>query len=153
MTLIGRILVISGISFMFIAYSQFIPTSLSTPLIAGYVKNHFIREVTFGLTLACMTIYLTFNAKNIYDCRRVAALGSIVVMPFWVAWTFGWSTGGISDVWGDSISPNGAYMIHVPQISLFLSGLLFLFSGLRNRVKTITDSSSNVQIQAQNNNV
>lgn len=135
MSLFGRILVISGVLFMFIAYSQFIPTSLSTPLIADYIKNHFIREVTFGLTLACLTIYFTAIAKTLSDWRRVAILGSIVVLPFWVAWSFGWSTGGISDVWGDAISPNGAYSIHVPQIFLFYSGLLVLYIGLRKRSK------------------
>ncbi|MCF6433732.1 hypothetical protein [Leisingera sp. MMG026] len=140
MTLLGRILIISGISFMFIAYSQFIPTSLSTPLIADYVKNHFIREVTFGLTLASITIYFTFKAQTLQDWRRVSILGTIVVIPFWVAWTFGWSTGGISEVWGDSISPNGAYMIHVPQITLFFSGLAVLFFSLRKKAATSAHS-------------
>ncbi len=132
MTLIGKILIVTGIALMFLAYSNFLPTSLSTPKLADYVKNHFVREVIFGLALACLTIYLTINTSSTHEWLKVAVLGSIVVLPFWVASAFGWSTGGLQEVWGDNIKPNAAYMLHGTQTALFYIGVGVLFFGVKN---------------------
>lgn len=132
MIFVGRILTITAVLLIFVAYSLFIPTSLSTPLIADYIKNHFVREIIFGLTLAILAIYSVIRAKSPSDLRQTALLGSLVVLPFWVAWAFGWSTGGIEDVWGDKVTSNGAYTLHIPQVLLFYSGLVTMFVCLRN---------------------
>lgn len=132
MSILGKILVIAGIALMFLAYSNFVPTSLSTPKLADYIKNHFVREVIFGLALACLTIYLTVIAADPSDWIKVAALGSIVVLPFWIASLFGWSTGGLHEVWGENINPRAAYVLHGAQVALFYGGLVILFFGVRN---------------------
>jgi len=132
MLLTGRILVVVSIGLMFLAYSNFVPTSLSSNQIADYVKNHFVREVIFGLTLAVYTIVLAFGAMTMDQWIRIAIVGSIVVLPFWIAALFGWSTGGIAEVWGDRINPNGAYMLHGPQVLLFYLGLAILFFSIQD---------------------
>ncbi len=132
MLLTGRILVVLSIGLMFLAYSNFVPTSLSSDQIADYVKNHFVREVIFGLTLAIYTIVLAFGPMTMEQWTRIAIAGSIVVLPFWIAVAFGWSTGGIEAVWGDRINPSGAYMLHGPQVGLFYLGLVILFFSIQD---------------------
>jgi hypothetical protein len=130
MLLAGRILIALSISLMFFAYSNFAPTALGSDQLADYVKNHFIREMIFGCTLALLVIALTVTAKDKGKWLQIAVLGSIVVLPFWVAWSFGWSVGGIEAVWGTEIDASGAYSLHIPQVSLFYLGLTLLWFSL-----------------------
>jgi hypothetical protein len=112
---------------MFLAYSNFAPTALSSDGIADYVKNHFFREMIFGTALAVWTIKTALQPVNTTNLIRLLLLGSIVVLPFWVASLFGWSTGGIEEVWGDSLRPNGAYFLHGPQTAMFFAGIALLW--------------------------
>ena len=130
---IGKTLAIFGLLTLPFAYSNFLPTSLSSDLLPDYIKNHFIREVTFGLTLVGFTVFTITRPLTQKTFRTIALLGSAVVVPFWIAWTFGWSVGGMEAVWGEAIDASGAYMIHVPQASLFFIGLAFLWAELRKQ--------------------
>jgi len=126
---IGRLLVVVSIGLLFLAYSNFAPTALSSAKVADYVKNHFVREIIFGAALAAWTIRLALQPIDATRWRQIAVLGSIVILPFWVAALFGWSTGGIEEVWGESLGPGGAYALHGPQVVMFYLGLALLRSG------------------------
>lgn len=130
MLLTGRILVVVSIGLMFLACSNFVPTALTSKTIADYVKNHFVREVIFGLCLAILTIYLTLTPLDEFQVVKIAVLGSVVVLPFWIATAIGWSTGGLEDVWGDNIKPQSAYLLHGAQVIMFYIGLLAMTVGV-----------------------
>ncbi len=119
-------MVILALSLLFFAYSNFLPTALSSELIADYVKNHFIREVIFGAILAATAIKLSLDVKTRRQWTILAILGSVVVLPFWIGLSLGWATDGIKEVWGDTIDENGAFMLHGPQVTLFYIGLLLM---------------------------
>lgn len=124
--MIGRVIVILALSLLFFAYSNFLPTSLSSDLIADYVKNHFIREVIFGAVLAAIAIKLSLRVKTMKQWTRLAAIGSVVVLPFWVGFVLGWATDGLSEVWGGAIDENGAFLLHIPQVVGFYVGLALM---------------------------
>lgn len=124
---IGRVIVIVALALLFFAYSNFLPTSLSNDLIADYVKNHFIREVIFGVVLAAMTIRLSWRAQSKQEWFALGALGSIVILPFWIASLFGWSTGGLAEIWGGAIDEKGAYYLHGPQVVGFYLGWILMY--------------------------
>ncbi len=126
---IGRVFVIVALALLFFAYSNFLPNSLSNELIADYVKNHFIREVIFGVVLAGLAIRLSLRVQSAKDWIALGILGSIVVLPFWIASLFGWSTGGLAEIWGGTIDENGAYYLHVPQVVLFFLGWMLMYPG------------------------
>lgn len=128
---VGRVLVIVSIALMFLAYSNFAPTALSSDKIADYVKNHFVREMIFGTALAIWAIKTALQPVNPTNLTRLLLVGSIVILPFWVASLFGWSTGGIEEVWGDSLGPNGAYFLHGPQVAMFFVGIALLWFSSR----------------------
>ena len=126
---LGRVLAIAGIALIFVAYSNFVTTAFSSTQIADYVKNHFVREILFGVFLAGWSIPLALLPVATLPFARLAAVGSIVVLPFWVGLLFGWSVGGMSDVWGDAIGPESAFALHGTQVALFYSGLALLWLG------------------------
>jgi hypothetical protein len=132
-TKIGRALVIIGVGLLFLAYSNFGPTALSSAGVADYVKNHFVREIVFGATLAIWTIRLALQPIDATRCKQLAVVGSIVILPFWVAALFGWSVGGMDEVWGGSISPGGAYALHGSQVFMFYLGLALLWIEAKSR--------------------
>lgn len=123
----GRTLVIVSIALMFLAYSNFAPTALSSDQIADYVKNHFVREIIFGVALAVWAIRTALRPVTRSSLVRLVVIGSIVVLPFWIASMFGWSTGGIEMVWGDKIQANGAFLLHGPQTVMFYLGIVVLW--------------------------
>ncbi len=129
---VGRAFVTIGLLTLPFAYSNFLPTALSSNALADYIKNHFIREVIFGVTLVAWTIILTFKPLNRANFRKIAIFGSVVVLPFWIARAFGWSVGGMEAVWGEAIQASGAYALHVPQASLFFIGLALLWGELKS---------------------
>jgi len=124
--MIGRVIVILAFSLLFFAYSNFLPTSLSSELIADYVKNHFIREVIFGAVLAAIGIKLSLRVETMKQWTTLAIIGSIVVLPFWVGFVLGWATDGLAEVWGGAIDENGAYFLHGPQLVGFYIGLVLM---------------------------
>lgn len=128
----GRVLVIGALALIFLAYSNFAPTALSSELIADYVKNHFVREILFGLVLASWAIYLTMRDLTPSRFRMIAFLGTVVVSPFWIAAAFGWSTGGLAEVWGGEIDAGAAYMLHGTQTAAFGLGLVLIAAGRRH---------------------
>ena len=127
--IVGRLLVIGAISLLFLAYSNFAPTALSSELVADYVKNHFVREVIFGIALAVWTIRLSLERVDTTNCAKIAGLGTVVILPFWVAALMGWSVGGMEEVWGGSIGPGAAYLLHGSQVVAFYLGLGLLWIG------------------------
>lgn len=132
---IGRVFVIIGLLTLPFAYSNFLPTALSSDALPDYVKNHFIREVTFGVTLVVWTILLALKPLNAANLKKIAIFGSAVVLPFWIARAFGWSVGGMEAVWGEAIQPSGAYALHIPQASFFFVGVALLWLELRTLEK------------------
>jgi len=120
---IGQIFLIASLSLLFVAYSNFVPTSLGSEYIADYIKNHFVREIIFGIALTIWTIRLALLPKEKLPFKQVALLGSIVIFPFWIAVAFGWSVGGMEQVWGEAIDASTAYRLHGVQVGLFLIGL------------------------------
>ena len=129
---LGRFLVISSIAMMFLSYANFLPTALGSGQLADYIKNHFVREVIFGLALAVTTIFLTFWTTDPEQWVRVAILGSIVVLPFWLGAIFGWSTGGLAEVWDGAIEAQTAYRFHTLQTGMFYLGLGVLYAGVKS---------------------
>jgi hypothetical protein len=127
--MIGRTVAILALALLFFAYSNFAPNSLSSDLIADYVKNHFVREMIFGATLTLIAIRLSFKVDTLKHWARFGLLGSIVVLPFWIAAFFGWSTDGLAEVWGGAIDENAAFMLHGPQTIGFYIGLLLMYPG------------------------
>lgn len=123
---IGQILVIAALSLLFVAYSNFIPTSLGSDNIADYIKNHFVREIIFGIALTIWSIKLALLPKDKLPFRQLLVLGSVVVFPFWIAVAFGWAVGGMEEVWGKAIEASTAYTLHGVQVGLFLLGLLLI---------------------------
>lgn len=124
---IGRILVILSLSLLFLAYSNFAPTALQSDTIEGYVKNHFVREIIFGIALTVWAIKLALQPITTLPFKQLALIGSIVIFPFWIAVLFGWSTQGLAKVWGGAINESAAYMLHGTQVGLFLLGLLLIY--------------------------
>ncbi len=127
MPTIGRVLVILSLALLFFAYSNFLPTSLSNDLIADYVKNHFIREVIFGVVLAALAIGLSLLVQTTRQWLALGGLGSVVILPFWIGAMLGWSTGGLAEIWGGAIDENGAYYLHIPQVVFFYLGWMLMF--------------------------
>lgn len=127
MLLVGRIFLISAILLMPIAYSNFAPTALGSDLIADYIKNHFVREMIFGLSLAAMTIMMIVTPLDIEKMKKITIFSSIVILPFWVARSFGWSTGGIQEVWGPESGDGTALWLHGPQLAMYILGLSLLW--------------------------
>jgi hypothetical protein len=72
------------------------------------VKNHFLREIIFGTPIAIWTLRLALQPMNSENWLQLALAGSIVVLPFWIAWTFGWFAGGMAEVWSGKVDTNGA---------------------------------------------
>lgn len=127
LTSIGRALVVGGLSLLFVAYFNFGRTALSSPRVADYVKNHFVREIMFGAVLASLVIALALRPLDQTTWLELAGVGSTVVLPFWIATMFGWSSGGMSEVWGESIGVRAAYAIHGAQTAAFYVSLALLW--------------------------
>jgi len=100
---------------------------LQSDTVAGYVKNHFVREIIFGIALTIWAIKLTLKPIATLPFKQLALIGSIVVFPFWIALLFGWSTQGLAEVWGKAINAQAAYILHGTQVGLFLLGLLLIY--------------------------
>jgi hypothetical protein len=132
----GKFMICIAVALIVVAYTNFAPTALQSDMVVGYVKNHFVREIIFGTGLVILTINQTIMVSSTRHILKVALMGSIVVLPFWIAVLFGWSTGGLADVWGDKINPSAAYYLHGSQLILFYLGLTLLLQGLRNNSKT-----------------
>ena len=126
----GKILVCAAMGLLLAAYANFAPTALQSPIIADYIKNHFVREIVFGLALTTWTISSTLSANSRRNVLEVGVAGSIVVAPFWIATVFGWSTDGLTEVWGESIDEAAAYALHSSQIALFVIGFALLAKGI-----------------------
>ena len=139
MVLAGRALICLSVSLLFLAYSNFAPTALGSALISDYVKNHFVREIAFGVTLAAFVIVRTLTATCKPDVLQVALLGSIVVLPFWIAAALGWSTGGLEEVWGEKIRLASAYVLHISQVAVFYCGVAILTYALPSRPEAQAD--------------
>ena len=132
----GQILVIAALSLLFLAYSNFGPTSLGSERIADYVKNHFVREIIFGIALTVWAIKTALLPKKKLPFTQLLILGSVVIFPFWIAVAFGWSVGGLEEVWGKSIDASAAYTLHGVQVGLFLLGLILIkFSPDKSNLK------------------
>jgi hypothetical protein len=125
--LAARILVTFSLAMLFFAYANFAPTALGSPEIADYVKNHFVREMIFGVALSALTIYLVCRPLEGKQWLLVAIFGSVVVLPFWVAALSGWATGGMQLAWRGAIEASSAYWLHGSQVALFYCGLLLLY--------------------------
>ena len=134
MTALGKSFCIIAIGLLFLAYSNFAPTSLASDQIADYVKNHFVREVIFGAALSVLAILAIAQASSPGGLLQAALLGGIVILPFWIGAAAGWSTGGMETVWGERIDSAAAYWLHGVQTALFIVGLLLMIPlGLKTR--------------------
>ena len=100
------------------------------------MKNHFIREVIFGTVLAAFAIRLSYRMQSTREWIALGAMGSIVVLPFWIGMLFGWSTGGLTEIWGGAIDENGAYDLHGPQVVGFYVGWLLMYPAASKRAET-----------------
>lgn len=132
MLLISRICITVAIILLFIAYINFAPTALSSSLVNDYTKNHFVREILFGSVLAGFTLYLAFQKIDYERWLRVMFFGSVVVLPFWVAAGFGWTTEGMQQAWQGEISPRSAYLLHGTQTAFFYIGTILMYVVIRS---------------------
>ena len=123
---IGQLLVILSLSLLFLAYSNFAPTALQNENIVGYVKNHFVREIIFGIALTIWAIKLALLPKEKLPFQQLFVLGSVVIFPFWIAYLLGWSDQGLAEIWGKAINTQAAYILHTSQVVLFLVGLILI---------------------------
>ena len=53
--------------------------------------------------MSALAIFLLYQPMTFQQWILVAALGSIVVLPFWIAALFGWTTGGMQLAWQGEI--------------------------------------------------
>lgn len=123
---IGQILVILSLSLLFLAYSNFAPTALQNENIVGYVKNHFVREIIFGIALTIWAIKLALLPKEELPFKQLVIMGSVIIFPFWIAFFLGWSDQGLAEIWGKAINTQAAYILHTSQVVLFLVGLVLM---------------------------
>ncbi len=131
MKTIGKIITGLAIVSLFISYTQLIPVAFTNESLADYIQNHMIREIIFGSTLAIWTLLFLFKPLSHHTFKYIAILGSVIVLPFWVGFLFGWSTDGIDAVWGDSVAPKASYIYHAVQTVIFYLGLLLLWTQCR----------------------
>ncbi|GEM_PF-3479761 len=124
---LGKTCILIAIGLLFIAYSIFIPTAFASETIGDYIKNHFIREIIFGLTLTGWTLWITLKHRPGNPITFIALLGSAIVLPFWIGTLLGWSTGDMAAVWEGAMTPQSAYLYHSGQVFLFYIGLAFLW--------------------------
>ena len=128
MQITGRLLAIASVGFLLLAYSNFGPNALTNPEITPYLKNHLIREFTFGISLTLMTIYLLVGPITRIRWKTIAFLGTIVVSPFWIAASFGFVTQGMHGAWqGESTTDTTALTLHGAQVVGFYVGLVLLY--------------------------
>jgi len=131
---LGKFITIFSIALMYVAYSQFLPMALSSDQLPDYIKNHFVREIIFGIALSVIVIVRTCSASSQTHVWKIGVLGSIVVLPFWVATVFGWSTDGLAEVWGEKIKPDAVYILHGTQVVTFYLGLVILKLSIRDKM-------------------
>lgn len=131
MLIASRIFMTIAIFLLFIAYLNFAPTALSSSLVNDYTKNHFVREIMFGSVLAGFTLYLVYQKINIERWFKILFFGSVVVLPFWLAASFGWTTQGMQQAWQGEISPSSAYLLHGTQTALFYIGAGLMYLAIR----------------------
>lgn len=132
---LGKWLTAASIAIIFLTYANFGPTSLASDQIADYVKNHFVREIIFGWALAVLAIHRAMTVSTRRQLGVAALLGSVVVLPFWVAALFGWTVGGLAEVWGQSIRASDAFLVHGIQTAMLYAGLAIMALALpRTRV-------------------
>jgi len=139
MITLSKTLICLSIGLLFLAYANFGPTALGSDLIGGYTKNHFLREIIFGIALAVITIGLTIASQYKQDVLKIGWAGSVVVLPFWFAAALGWSTGGLEQVWGDQINADTAYILHGSVIAVFYCGVAILTYALPSSRAVETD--------------
>ena len=130
MILTGRVLTITSVSLLFLAYSNFAPNALTSDIVP-YLKNHLIREFVFGVSLTVFTIYLATRPPSYRRCHLVFLVGSIVVLPFWIGAAFGFVTQGMEQAWQGNADSTTAYLLHGPQVVLFYCGCACLYIGTK----------------------
>ena len=126
----GRIFCIFGLALLYFAYWNFARQSFKSKAIGDYVKNHFVREIIFGSFLSAYAIHLTLGDMVPIQLLQLGVVGSVVVLPFWIAAAFGWVSGGLSDVWNGAIDESAAYKLHGTQTVTFYFGLALLYFGM-----------------------
>jgi hypothetical protein len=127
MLITSKILMTVALLLLFFAYLNFAPTALSSSAIAGYTKNHFVREIVFGAVLAGLTLFLIYQQIDLRQWLIILFFGSVVVLPFWIAAMFGWTTEGMQQAWQGEISPRSAYILHGSQTALFYIGIALMY--------------------------
>lgn len=133
MIIFSKIITCGSIAIIFLAYSNFGPAALGSDMVAGYVKNHFVREILFGITLAIITLNLIILASSKRHIWKIILIGSVVVLPFWIAALLGWSTDGLEYVWSNQINSDAAYILHGTQVAMFYLGVLLLYQALPSK--------------------
>ena len=80
--------------------------------------------------MSALAIFPLYQPMNFQQWILVAALGSIVVLPFWIAALFGWTTGGMQLAWQGEIEQLSACILHGSQTLIFFVGIVLLYFSL-----------------------
>ena len=116
---------------LLLAYSNFAPNVLTNPDIIPYLKNHLIREFTFGVSLTLFSIFLIVRPIDLQRWKLIALLGTVVMSPFWIAASFGFVTQGMHETWqGQGTSDVTALTLHGSQVIGFYAGLALIYIGM-----------------------
>lgn len=134
MLLTGRILAILSLGFLLLAYSNFAPNALTNPDIIPYLKNHLVREFTFGISLTLFAIFLIVRPIDLQRFKLITFFGTVIVSPFWIAASFGFVTQGMHDTWqGKGTSDLTALTLHGSQVIGFYIGLALIFFAINKK--------------------
>ena len=100
--------------------------------------------------MSALAIFLLYQPMNFQQWILVAALGSIVVLPFWIAALFGWTTGGMQLAWQGEIEQLSACILHGSQTLIFLWVLccfIFLYQLMDSRLFSIHLNTSKLSLE------
>jgi len=80
--------------------------------------------------MSALAIFALYQPMNFQQWILVAALGSIVVLPFWIAALFALDDRRHATAWQGEIEPHSAYILHGSQTLIFFVGIVLLYFSL-----------------------
>ena len=126
----GFMLLMTALTVFSILY--FASVSLERADLADYIRNHFVREILWGLTLSGVVASLTLQARS---AALAALFGGLLVAPFWLGYLGGIGKSEIGAVWGDTAAPTDSLMLHATQVVLFGLGAFLMSIGAPKAVR------------------
>ena len=128
---IGQALTLLSVAVTVFSILYFAAAALGREEIADYIRNHFVREIVFGLTLCAATAWLALRRPAGGGIGLLALLGGLLVAPFWIGVAAGIGNREIAAIWGDLAGPSDSFALHTVQAALMLLGVALMAAGRR----------------------